>query len=53
MAKIDGSSAAPHPPNRAGPADTEIAIAAWTDIPVQLTGEIVDGVFTVSSAASA
>jgi hypothetical protein len=36
-----------------GPAEAEIAITAWTDIPVQLTGEMVDGVFVVSPVASA
>jgi len=36
-----------------GPADAENAITAWTDIPVQLIGEIVDGVFVGNSVASA
>ena len=36
-----------------GPTDAEIAITAWTDIPVQLLGEIVDGVFVGNSVASA
>jgi len=35
------------------PADTEIAITAWTDVQVQLIGQIADGVFVVSSGASA
>jgi hypothetical protein len=36
-----------------GPTDTEIAITAWTDSPVQLVGAIVDGVFVGDSVASA
>ena len=36
-----------------GSADAEIAITAWTDMPVQLLGEIVDGVFVGNSTASA
>ena len=36
-----------------GPADAEVAITAWTDIPVQLIGEIIDGVFVGNSVASA
>ncbi len=35
-----------------GPTDTDLAITAWTDTPVQLIGEIVDGVFVGNSAAS-
>lgn len=34
-----------------GPTDAEIT--AWTDTPVQLIGEIVDGVFVGTSVASA
>lgn len=36
-----------------GPADAEIEITAWTDVQVQLIGEIVDGVFVGNSVASA
>lgn len=36
-----------------GPTDAEIAITAWTDIPVQILGEIVDGVLVGNSVASA
>jgi len=36
-----------------GPADTEIAITAWTEMPVQLLGEIVNGVLVGNSVASA
>jgi hypothetical protein len=36
-----------------GPSDIEIAITAWTDLPVQLIGRIVDGVFVGNSVASA
>jgi len=36
-----------------GPTDGEIAITAWTDMPVQLIGSIVDGVFVGNSVASA
>lgn len=36
-----------------GPTDAEIEITAWTDLPVQLLGEIVDGVFLGNSVASA
>lgn len=36
-----------------GPTDSEISVTAWTDVPVQLIGEIVDGVFVANSVASA
>ncbi len=36
-----------------GPSDSGIAIIAWTDTPVQLIGEITDGVFVGNSVASA
>ena len=36
-----------------GPVDAENGIIAWTDIPVQLIGEIVSGVFVGNSVASA
>lgn len=36
-----------------GPDDTELEIVAWTDVQVQLIGEVVDGVFVGNSVASA
>ncbi|MCB2224500.1 MAG: hypothetical protein KQH83_10070 [Actinobacteria bacterium] len=36
-----------------GPADTEIEITAWTDMPVQVLGRVVDGTLAVDPAASA
>lgn len=36
-----------------GQLDGEIEITAWTDTPVQLIGEIIDGVFVGNSVASA
>ncbi len=36
-----------------GPTETEIAITAWTEIPVQLIGELNEGVFVGNSVASA
>ena len=36
-----------------GPTDAEIEITAWTDMPVQLIGQMVDGVFVGNSVASA
>ena len=36
-----------------GPADSEITTASWTDQPIQLLGDLVDGVFVGSSLASA
>jgi len=49
----------PHPLAVSGQADAhvgavwEIAVTAWTDVPVQLIGEIVDDVFVIKSGASA
>ena len=36
-----------------GPTDGEIAITSWTDVPAQVIGEIVDGVFVGALTASA
>ena len=36
-----------------GPVDSEIATASWTVLPVQLVGDLVDGVFVGNSVASA
>ncbi|HSR48008.1 MAG TPA: hypothetical protein VLL77_08465 [Anaerolineales bacterium] len=35
-----------------GPADSEITTASWTDQPIQLLGDLVDGVFVGNSLAS-
>ena len=35
-----------------GPPDTEIAITAWTEEPIQLIGEMVDGALLVTSMTS-
>lgn len=35
-----------------GPTDAEIAITAWTDTPIQLLGELVDGTLTVDALIS-
>jgi hypothetical protein len=40
-------------PMTEGPTDVEIAITAWTDMPVQLLGEFVDGALVADPASSA
>jgi hypothetical protein len=42
-----------HLPLTEGPDDVEIAVTGWTDFPVQLLGEMVDGVFVGTSVAAA
>ncbi len=36
-----------------GPTDVEIAITAWTDLPIQLLGDYVDGVLVADMTSSA